>query len=57
VKDTPLQRFGTVAEVAALVVYLASDESGYTTGAEFVLDGGMLAGTAVPPRPLTGTTE
>jgi len=56
-KDTPLRRFGTIEEVAALVVYLASDESGYTTGAEFVLDGGMLAGTAVPPRPLTNTAE
>lgn len=57
VKDTPLRRFGTVEEVAALAVYLASDESGYTTGAEFVLDGGMLAGTAVPPRPVTDTAE
>jgi NAD(P)-dependent dehydrogenase (short-subunit alcohol dehydrogenase family) len=57
VKDTPLRRFGTVEEVAALVVYLASDESGYTTGAEFVLDGGMLAGTAVPPRPITNQAE
>lgn len=57
VKDTPLRRFGTVEEVAALVVYLASDESGYTTGAEFVLDGGMLAGTAVPPRPNPDTAE
>ncbi|HEX9164928.1 MAG TPA: glucose 1-dehydrogenase [Gemmatimonadales bacterium] len=56
-KDTPLRRFGTIEEVAALVVYLASDESGYTTGAEFVLDGGMLAGTAVPPRPITDTME
>lgn len=57
VKDTPLRRFGTVEEVAALVVYLASDESGYTTGAEFVLDGGMLAGTAVPPRPIANPAE
>lgn len=56
-KDTPLRRFGTIEEVAALVVYLASDESGYATGAEFVLDGGMLAGTAVPPRPITDTAE
>lgn len=46
----PLRRFGTAEEVAALAVYLASDESAYTTGAEFTLDGGMLAGTAVPPR-------
>jgi NAD(P)-dependent dehydrogenase (short-subunit alcohol dehydrogenase family) len=46
VSDTPLRRFGTPEEVAALVVYLASDESAYTTGAEFVLDGGLLAGGA-----------
>jgi len=50
-RDTPLRRFGTVEEVAALAVHLAADESAYTTGAEFTIDGGMLAGTAVPPRP------
>lgn len=49
-QGTPLRRFGTVEEVAALAVHLAADESAYTTGAEFMLDGGMLAGTAVPPR-------
>lgn len=51
--DAPLNRFGTPGEVAALAVYLASDESGYTTGAEFNIDGGMLAGAAQPPRPAT----
>ncbi|MHB1298730.1 MAG: glucose 1-dehydrogenase [Gemmatimonadaceae bacterium] len=49
VRDTPLQRFGTPEEVAQMVVYLASDESAYTTGAEFVLDGGLLAGSAAVP--------
>ncbi len=49
VRDTPLKRFGTPEEVAHLVVYLASDESAYTTGAEFVLDGGLLAGSAAAP--------
>lgn len=44
--DCPLQRFGTPDEVASVALYLASDESGYTTGAEFNIDGGMLAGTA-----------
>lgn len=50
VRDTPLQRFGTVAEVAELVLYLASDEAAYTTGAELVIDGGILAGSAAPPK-------
>ena len=43
VADTPLKRFGTVEEVAALCVYLASPESAYMTGAELTLDGGLLA--------------
>ncbi|MFN2315607.1 MAG: SDR family oxidoreductase [Gemmatimonadales bacterium] len=50
VKDTPLRRFGTVEEVAQLVIYLASDESGYATGTEFNLDGGLLAGSAATPK-------
>lgn len=49
VADTPLKRFGTIEEVAALCVYLASDESGYVTGAEFTIDGGLLAGSAASP--------
>jgi NAD(P)-dependent dehydrogenase (short-subunit alcohol dehydrogenase family) len=53
VRDTPLRRFGTPEEVAHAVVYLAADESAYTTGAEFVLDGGLLAGSAAAP----GTVE
>ena len=54
VRDTPLQRFGTPEEVAALVVHLAADESAYTTGADFVLDGGLLAGSAAVPRGAVG---
>ena len=49
VRDTPLQRFGDPAEVAAVAVLLASDEATYITGAEFTIDGGLLAGSAVPP--------
>lgn len=49
VADTPLKRFGTVDEVAAICVYLASDESSYTTGTEFTLDGGLLSGSAASP--------
>ncbi len=36
----PSGRLGTAAEVAALAVYLASDESSFTTGAAIVIDGG-----------------
>jgi 2-keto-3-deoxy-L-fuconate dehydrogenase len=36
----PTGRFGRPEEVAALVVHLASDESAFTTGAAFVIDGG-----------------
>lgn len=49
VSDTPLRRFGTVDEVAAVAVLLASDEAGYVTGAEFSIDGGLLAGSAASP--------
>lgn len=49
VADTPLRRFGSVEEVASLAVHLASDESAYTTGAEFTIDGGILAGSAAAP--------
>jgi len=47
--DTPLKRFGRPDEVAAIAVMLASDEAGYVTGAEFNIDGGLLAGSAASP--------
>ena len=50
VADTPLRRFGRAEEVAALAVFLASDESAYVTGSELAIDGGLLAGTAMPPE-------
>ncbi len=39
----PLRRMGEVDDVAYLVVYLASDESTFITGAEHVVDGGLTA--------------
>ena len=49
VADAPLKRFGRPEEVAAVAVMLASDEAGYVTGAEFNIDGGLLAGSAASP--------
>ncbi|MEV0340596.1 glucose 1-dehydrogenase [Nocardia sp. NPDC050713] len=40
----PLGRAADPAEVSNLVTYLASDESSYSTGAEFVIDGGLTVG-------------
>jgi 3-oxoacyl-[acyl-carrier protein] reductase len=40
-KQIPLGRLGTPAEVAATVAFLCSDEAGYITGAELHVNGGM----------------
>lgn len=40
----PISRIGEVSEVAQVIVFLASDEATYVTGAEVAVDGGMLAG-------------
>lgn len=50
VKDSPLQRFGRVEEVAAVAVMLASNEATYITGTEINIDGGLLAGAAASPK-------
>jgi NAD(P)-dependent dehydrogenase (short-subunit alcohol dehydrogenase family) len=39
----PLQRLGQPAEVAALCVYLLSDEASFITGADLPIDGGLTA--------------
>ena len=39
----PMRRVGTPADIAPVYVFLASDESGYITGAEIAVDGGVTA--------------
>lgn len=43
-----LQRVGLPGEVASVVLFLASDESSYCNGAEFVVDGGITASAGYP---------
>jgi 3(or 17)beta-hydroxysteroid dehydrogenase len=38
-----MRRMGTADEVANTILLLASDESSFTTGAEFMVDGGLTA--------------
>jgi len=42
-KHIPLKRVAKPEEVSSMVLYLASDESSYSTGSEFVVDGGITA--------------
>lgn len=42
-KSIPLKRVGQPEEVSGMVIYLASDESSYSTGSEFIIDGGLTA--------------
>ncbi len=42
--NRPVPRYGQPDEVASVVLFLASDESSFVTEAEYVVDGGALAG-------------
>ncbi|MBV8763562.1 MAG: SDR family oxidoreductase, partial [Hyphomicrobiales bacterium] len=41
VKRQPMGRLGTAEEIAAAALYLASDESAFTTGTTLIVDGGF----------------
>lgn len=41
--SVPIKRVGEVEDVSNLVVFLASDESGFVTGTEYIIDGGLTA--------------
>jgi NAD(P)-dependent dehydrogenase (short-subunit alcohol dehydrogenase family) len=43
----PLGRIGTPEEVAELAAFLVSSRAGFCTGADYLVDGGLLAGLAV----------
>ena len=43
VRRIPLGRIAEAVEVAKLALFLASDDSAYSTGSEFIIDGGMTA--------------
>lgn len=50
-RDFPIPRVGQPEEVANVIVFLATDEASYSTGSEFVADGGWFTGMRNPRMP------
>jgi NAD(P)-dependent dehydrogenase (short-subunit alcohol dehydrogenase family) len=44
----PMGRFGLAEEMAKAALFLASDDSSYITGSEFLVDGGITAAYVTP---------
>jgi acetoacetyl-CoA reductase len=44
IETIPVKRLGTPNEIASIVAWLASDESGFSTGADYSLNGGLHMG-------------
>ncbi len=49
--DFPIPRVGRPQEVAYVTLFLATDEASYSTGGEFMADGGCAAGMRMPGMP------
>jgi 3alpha(or 20beta)-hydroxysteroid dehydrogenase len=44
INGIPMKRLARAEEISNMVLFLASDESSYSTGVEFIADGGVVAG-------------